>query len=134
VSLRLLGAARQGVRVKILFSRKANVGNDINYRALKQLYQNADIEVFLSDRMLHSKLMLFDWKTAILGSANISVFSMQTADELDIIVRDRPDFMKPRNAEVRRRLKNSRKIESVAPLKNYSSLLASLQQLHQKLT
>jgi len=134
VSLRLLGAARQGVRVKILFSRKANVGNDINYRALKQLYQNADIEVFLSDRMLHSKLMLFDWKTAILGSANISVFSMQTADELDIIVRDRPDFMKPLNAEVRRRLKNSRKIESVAPLKNYSSLLASLQQLHQKLT
>ncbi len=134
MSLRLLGAARQGVRVKILFSRKANVGNDINYRALKQLYQNADIEVFLSDRMLHSKLMLFDWKTAILGSANISVFSMQTADELDIIVRDRPDFMKPLNAEVRRRLKNSRKIESVAPLKNYSSLLASLQQLHQKLT
>jgi len=59
---------------------------------------------------------------------------MQTADELDIIVRDRPDFMKPLNAEVRRRLKNSRKIESVAPLKNYSSLLASLQQLHQKLT
>lgn len=134
VSLRLIGATRHGVRVKILFSREANVGNDINYRVLKKLYQAADIEVYLSDRMLHSKLMLFDWKVAILGSANLSVFSMQKADELDILVRDRPEFMKTLNAEIRRRLDAGEKIESVNPLKNYSSFLASLQQLHQKLS
>lgn len=134
VSLRLIGATRHGVRVKILFSREANVGNDINYRVLKKLYQAADIEVYLGDRMLHSKLMLFDWKVAILGSANLSVFSMQKADELDILVRDRPEFMKTLNAEIRRRLDAGEKIESVKPLKNYSSFLASLQQLHQKLS
>jgi len=134
VSLRLIGATRHGVRVKILFSRAANVGNDINYRVLKKLYEAADIEVCLSDRMLHSKLMLFDWKVAILGSANLSVFSMEKADELDIIVRDRPEFMKALNAEVRRRLDASERIESVKPLRNYSSFLASLQQLHQKLS
>ncbi len=132
ISLRLLGAARHGVRVKILFSREANIGNDINYRVLRQLYEAANIEVHFSDRMLHSKLMLFDWKEAILGSANLSVFSMQKADELDLYVRNCPEFMRELNAEVRRRLAASERVESARPLKKYSSLLAALQQLHQK--
>ena len=134
ISQRLIAAARHGVRVTVLFSRKANIGNDINYRALRELYECAEIRVHLSDKMLHSKLMLFDWKTAFLGSANISVFSMQKADELNISVHDRPVFLKAVNAEVKRRLAASERIESIRPLKEYSRILAAFQQLHQKLT
>lgn len=134
ISRRLIAATRHGVQVTVLFSRKANIGNDINYRALHELYERAKIRVHLSDKMLHSKMMLFDWKIAVLGSANLSVFSMQKADELSISVHSRPVFMKALNAEVKRRLAASERIESVKPLKKYSRVLAALQQLHQKLT
>ena len=134
ISRRLIAATRHGVRVTVLFSRKANIGNDINYRALRDLYEKAEIRVHLSDKMLHSKLMLFDWKTAFLGSANVSVFSMQKADELNISVHSQPAFLKEINAEVKRRLASSERIDSVKPLKKYSRVLASLQQLHQRLT
>lgn len=134
ISRRLISATRHGVRATVLFSRKANIGNDINYRALHALYERAEIRVHLSDKMLHSKLMLFDWKIAFLGSANISVFSMQKADELNISVHSQPIFLKALNAEVKRRLAASERIESVKPLKKYSRIFAVLQQLHQKLT
>lgn len=134
ISQRLIAATRHGVSVTVLFSRKANIGNDINYRALRALYERAEIRVHLSDKMLHSKLMLFDWKIAFLGSANISVFSMQKADELNISVHSQPIFLKALNAEVKRRLAASERIESVKPLKKYSRIFAALQQFHQKLT
>lgn len=134
ISQRLIAATRHGVRVTVLFSRRANIGNDINYRALRELYDSAEIRVHLSDKMLHSKLMLFDWKTAVLGSANLSVFSMQKAEELSVSVHSQPCFLKSLNAEVKRRLAASERIESVKPLKKYSRTLAALQQLHQKLT
>lgn len=104
ISQRLIAATRHGVRVTVLFSRQANIGNDINYRALRELYDSAEIRVHLSDKMVHSKMMLFDWKVAVLGSANLSVFSMQTADELSVSVHSQPVFLKALNAEVKRRL------------------------------
>ena len=117
VILRLIGAARHGVRVKILTSRRADNGASRNYRALKKLCDAVEIEVYLSDRPVHSKLMLFDWKKAILGSANLSAYSMEKAGELNVVVQGRSEFMRDLNAEVRRRLTEGERAESIRSLK-----------------
>ncbi|MFQ5732228.1 MAG: phosphatidylserine/phosphatidylglycerophosphate/cardiolipin synthase family protein [Planctomycetaceae bacterium] len=131
VSRAIVAAAGRGVRVTMLFSKAANIGNDINYRSLYRICKRADMEVTLSDKMIHSKLMLIDGETVILGSANISVFSMQKAVELDVVVRDDPTFIATVQQTIDRRMAEGRKVESIAELAGYNRVIASLQQLHQ---
>jgi phosphatidylserine/phosphatidylglycerophosphate/cardiolipin synthase-like enzyme len=83
--------------------------------------------------MIHSKLMLIDEDTVILGSANTSVFSMQKAVELDVVVRRQPAFVEAVRKTIETRLGTARKVESVEELGRYNRVLASLQQLHQML-
>jgi len=117
VSLRLIGAARHGVRVKILTARTAEDGAPKNYRALKELFEAVDMDVYLSDLPVQSKLMLFDWKRAILGSADLSGNSMESGEELDIVVHNEPEFLRSLDAEVRRRLADCERADSVKSLK-----------------
>ena len=133
ISRKMVETARRGVRVTFLFSRSANIGNDINYRSLYRICRQADIEVYLSEKMIHSKLMLIDEETVIVGSANTSVFSMQKAVELDVIVRRQPAFVEAVKKTVESRLGEARRVESTKELAAYHRVLASLQQLHQML-
>jgi len=131
ISRKIVEVSKRGVQVTMLFSKQANIGNDINYRSLYRICRQADIAVFLSGPMIHSKLMLIDDDVAILGSANTSVFSMQKAEELDVIVRDNPAFLAALRATIDRRLGQGKRVESLAELRGYSKVTASLQQLHQ---
>ncbi len=134
VSRKIVEVANDGLSVTMLFSEEANIGNDINYRALHQLYRKADVDVYISARMIHSKMMMMDEEIVILGSANTSVFSMQKASELDVIVRkDRP-FLEAVQKDVRHRLAEGRRIGSITDLSPYNKIKASLQQLHQMLS
>lgn len=129
----LIRAARRGVEVTILFSREANIGNDLNYRSLHQLLKRAPFRVSITDKMIHSKMMWFDESIAILGSANLSVFSLQQAEEADVVIQGVPSFSAALGAEVARRLRESRPVSSRRELRGYNRLLSSLQQLHQRL-
>jgi cardiolipin synthase len=130
----IIEAARRGVSVTVLFSREANIGDDINWHALHGICRRAPVEVAISDKMIHSKLMLVDDRQLIAGSANFSVFSMQKAAELDVVVGGMPGFLGSVRAESRRRFAASQPVESPGGLKSYNRLLAGLQQLHQWLT
>jgi len=130
----IVEAALRGVDVTILFSREANIGDDINWHALHRICRKASIEVVISDKMVHSKLMLVDERQVIAGSANFSVFSMQRAVELDVVVDGMPEFLESVRAESRRRVAESHPVELPGELKSYNRLLAGLQQLHQWLT
>ena len=134
VSRKIVEVANGGLSVTMLFSERANIGNDVNYRALHRLYRKAAIDVYISARMIHAKMMMIDEEIVILGSANTSVFSMQKASELDVIVRkDRP-FLEAMQKDVSHRLAEGRRIGSIADLSPYNKLKASLQQLHQMLS
>ena len=133
ISRRIIETANRGVHVTMLFSREANIGNDINYRSLFRICKQANITVYLSDKMIHSKLILVDDEIVILGSANISIFSMQKAVELDVIVKTHPSFIKSIKNTIDQRTRESTKVQSLAELGNYNRGIASLQQLHQLL-
>ncbi len=134
VSEKLIETANRGVRLTVLFSEKANIGNDINYRSLHRLYERASFEVYLTPKMIHSKMILIDDEIVILGSANISIFSMQKATELDVVVRDNPTFLEAVRKNVAHRIQQSKRVRSAADLGRYNRTVAFLQQLHQKLT
>jgi len=130
----IIEAALRGVEVTILFSREANIGDDINWHALHRICRKAPVKVVITDKMVHSKLMLVDDRQVIAGSANFSVFSMQRAVELDVVVDGLPGFLESVRVEARRRLAESHAVESPGGLKSYNRLLAGLQQIHQWLT
>ena len=92
------------------------------------------MQVVITDKMIHSKLMLVDDETVIAGSANFSVFSMQKAVELDLVVHGLPGLVEDVRQEAQRRIDDSQRVESAADLKKYNRVLASLQQLHQWLS
>ena len=132
ISRGIIDASRRGVEVVILFSRAANIGNDINYHTLQQVWKECELKVFLSDKMIHSKLMFFDDETVVLGSANLSVFSMHKAVELDLIVRGVPAFLDAVRLAGAHRVGEGQAVARREDLPGYNRPLAMLQQFHQK--
>ena len=74
VTAAFIAAAKRGVQVTFLFSREANIGNDLNYRTIHEIFTGAEVSVHLTDTMIHSKLMMVDEEVILTGSANLSVF------------------------------------------------------------
>ena len=134
ISQAIVNAAARGVEVTMLFSREANIGDDINWRALHVICRRAPVQEVITDKMIHSKLVLVDGCQVIAGSANFSVFSMRKAIELDVVVGGLPGFLESVRAESRRRIAESHPVDSPGGLKPYNRLLAGMQQLHQWLT
>lgn len=132
VSAALVAAAHRGVNVTFLFSREANIGNDLNYRTIHRIFARAPVTVHLTDIMIHAKLMLFDDSTVVTGSANLSVFSLQKAGELDLIIRDHPAALDTLRDIITRRIAGAEKVSSASQLAGYKRPLAALQQQHQK--
>ena len=128
----LVAAARRGVEVTILFSKEANIGNDLNYRSIHELFTRAPIKVLLSETMIHAKLLLFDGEIIVTGSCNMNVFSLQKAAELNVVIRDCPELGEPVKALIAKRLHTGRPVESARELARYNKILAWAQQLHQK--
>ena len=129
----LVAAAQRGVRITVLFSREANIGNDVNYWAIHDLYTRAPIEVYLTGTMIHAKLLLFDDELVLTGSCNMNIFSLQKAAELDLVIRNEPALIEAIRALIAKRIEASSRVTSAEELAGFHPILASLQQLHQKL-
>jgi cardiolipin synthase len=132
VTAALVEAARRGVRIRFLFSPEANIGNEINHHTMRRIAESAPVEVFFTPKMIHSKTMIFDDRVVMTGSANLSVFSLRKAGELNVEIRDASTVAAFREL-FRDRLDRSRKMENPHELAGYSALKATLQQWHQKL-
>ena len=129
----LVAATRRGIRVTILFSREANIGNDVNYWAIHDLYTRAPVEVYLTDTMIHAKLLLFDDEVIMTGSCNMNIFSLQKAAELNLIIRNEPELTGAIRSLIAKRIESSNRVTSAEELAGFNPILAPLQQLHQKL-
>ena len=131
----LIAAAERGGRVTVLFSKEANIGNDVNYWAVHELYLRSlgRIEVYLTETMIHAKLLLFDEKVVLTGSCNMNIFSLQKAAELNLVIRKQPALLESLRRLIDKRLAASSRVESREELTRFNPLLAHLQQFHQKL-
>ncbi|NWK56361.1 phosphatidylserine/phosphatidylglycerophosphate/cardiolipin synthase family protein [Verrucomicrobiaceae bacterium N1E253] len=128
----LVAAAQRGVHVTILFSEKANIGNDGNYHVLNQLMKSALVEVRMSSKMIHSKVMVIDGKRALFGSANFSVFSLQRAGELSFLL-DGSDAVDSLNEVLMERWSLGRPVVRRSEVSGYWKGMACLQHWYQQL-
>ena len=129
----LVEAAARGIRITVLFSREANIGNDVNYWAIHDLYSRAPVEVYLTDTMIHAKLLLFDEELVFTGSCNMNIFSLQKAAELNLLIQNEPVIIESIKSLIAKRVASSKKVNSSEELAGFNPLISSLQQLHQKL-
>ena len=125
-------AADRGVEVNILLSEKANIGNDNNYRAAEKLFTSAPVNIFLTPKMIHAKMVTFDREIVFSGSANLSIFSMRNSAEFNLLVRE-PGLVADFLAVADARKAVSREVLSPETLSAYNHTLAVLQEWHQKL-
>ncbi len=131
VSEAIVAAARRGVRVVVLLSRNANIGNDLNYRTMREILETSPVEVYFTAKMVHSKMILFDDEAALVGSCNLSVFSLEKAGELSLIVQGEEPLLGAIREVVLSRLRAGTRVESVEELRDYNPLMAALQQWQQ---
>ena len=78
-------AWKRGVRIRILIPERANFQNDSNRRTMRLLMNRCsnDIEVRLSPKMVHTKLILSE-KNVMFGSCNITNRAFFQLGEVDI--------------------------------------------------
>ena len=128
----VIQAANRGLKVNIVISKQANIGNDNNYRRAEKIMRESSARIFLSEKMIHSKMLIFDREIVMSGSANLSIYSMNYASELNLLVKNTnlvSDFVKI--ADWRKSV--STRVDELETLSNYNPLIAYLQELHQKL-
>lgn len=132
VTQALIDAAQRGVQLSILFSAKSNIGNDVNFYVLRHLMRQTDIDVRLSPKMIHSKVMVVDDEKVVMGSANFSIFSMQRAGEMCLLIdRDR-GFVDQLNEVLAERWGLGSPVDHPKELPHFWRTLAVMQQWHQR--
>jgi cardiolipin synthase len=134
VTQALIDAGNRGVEIRILFSKKSNIGNDVNYHVLQHLMKMAPVSVRLSSKMIHSKIMVVDENSILLGSANFSVFSMQRAGELCLLSEGVIDFNRVVLDILNERWSSGVQVHDVRQLPHYWKTLACLQQWYQRVS
>ena len=84
----ILAAYQRGVSITVVVPQKANFQNDSNMRTIRKLLKasNGQIGVYLSPRMLHTKLIMNDTHIS-LGSTNITRKAFTQLNELNLFVR-----------------------------------------------
>ena len=83
----IVAAHQRGVCVTVLIPEQANFQNDSNRRTVRRLLKATDgqINVYLSPKMLHTKLMVTDTYRS-LGSTNITKKAFAQLNELNLFV------------------------------------------------
>ena len=114
----IVNAYLRGVRVTVMIPRDANFQNDTNRRTVRKLMKltGDGITVLLSDKMLHTKLVLNE-KEISLGSCNITKKAFRQLDELNLYVKNTDD---PFPSAIRASLARER--EAATPVTTYREI------------
>ena len=124
----ILAAHARGVRVTVLIPERANFQNDSNRRTVRRLLKasKGQIEVYLSPKMLHTKLMANDFYLS-LGSTNITKKAFSQLNELNLFVsKTNASFDSSLTASIRRDIDGARRVCSYQDIA-YRPLVAFLE-------
>ena len=82
ITREIIAAQRRGVAIKIVTSASANIQSNLNLHILRQILDQTDSQarIYLSPKMIHSKVMLVDDHQVYLGSGNFNRSSIKCAE------------------------------------------------------
>ena len=88
ITTKIIEQANKGIAISIITSKEANIQNDYNKKVLRLILKktNSRVKVYLSKKMVHSKLMCVDKSIFFLGSANYNTQGMSKVSELNILI------------------------------------------------
>lgn len=119
VSKEILKACRRGVKVKILAPMNPNFQKSTNMYCFKRLLKesNNQIELYLSNKMIHTKAMLTDQLITI-GSCNIANKSFKVLSELNLFIKNTDSLIKQKFLEsVLENINTSKRITNYKEIK-----------------
>jgi cardiolipin synthase len=87
---KIIECANRGVRINVLLPVRSNIQHDLNMKVLKGVMESTagKINVYLSDNMVHGKLIRVDNRIVTLGSTNLNKQAMNKLSELNVVIRD----------------------------------------------
>ena len=121
----IVGAYERGVKITIMIPELANFQNDTNRKTVRKLLKltNNGITVYLSPRMLHTKMMINDEYISF-GSTNITKKAFGQLSELNLFVKNvDSEFRRTLFDDVEKNYGMSKKISSYKEIK-YNRTLA----------
>ena len=124
----IVAAHERGVHVTVVIPEKANFQNDSNRRAVRTLLKatQGQIEVYLSPKMLHTKLMMNDTYIS-LGSTNITKKAFSQLDEQNLFVeRTGSEFERTLMESIRRDIAQGRRVRDHREIR-YRRLMAFME-------
>ena len=120
ITREVIETCRRGVATIIVTSAKANVQANLNLHILRRILNETDkrARVYLSPRMIHSKVMLVDGRYVYLGSGNFNRSSIKCA-EVGVIIdcRGSADVEQEFKDSLQEAIAESRRVESAVDLK-----------------
>ena len=126
----IIAAHERGVSVTILIPEKANFQNDSNRRTIRKLLKatNGQIKVYLSPKMLHTKLVTNDAYIS-LGSTNITKKAFAQLNELNLFVpKTAAEFDRALTASICDDISDARRVSRYEEI-TYNPLMAFLEGL-----
>ena len=96
ITNKVIEAANKGIALSIITSRDANLQNDYNMKVMSSILKrtNNAVKVYLSKRMVHSKLLCIDKSSLFLGSANFNSQGMKKVSELNVLIENDMEIIK----------------------------------------
>lgn len=124
----IIEANNRGVNINIMIPKNANFQDDTNKSTIKKIMKltNNKVNVYLSDKMVHTKMIINDDFISI-GSTNITKKAFNQLDELNLFIKniDCPFKEKLVNS-ILENINSSVKVNSYKEIK-YNKLLSSIE-------
>lgn len=114
----LLDALRRGVRVTIIMTTMMDFHYFANMSSIGRLLsegRDRKLRIFLYERKMHAKAILFDSDTAFVGSANLIRSSLDDMGEVNVLVRGRHRFLRKLHQTMREDILRSRALSTPPP-------------------
>lgn len=127
----IIDKANQGVKVTIITAQKANLQNDLNMKTLKKIMieTNNKVNLYLSRRMVHAKLIQIDGEVMTVGSINMNRAAFKKMFEVNVLVRNyQPEFNQKLQASLEKNIFESIKISSYEQI-SYNKVRAFMESL-----
>jgi len=93
---KIIEVVRKGIPISIIISKNANLQNDYNKQVMSYILSmtNNGVKVYLSERMVHSKLLCIDKSSIFFGSANFNTQSLTKLSELNVLIENDMEIIK----------------------------------------
>ncbi len=90
ITQKIIECANRGVKVSIITSKESNIQNSLNHYVLDKIFieTQSKVDIYLSKRVIHSKLICADHEIFFFGSANFNKRGMAMLSELNVFIKN----------------------------------------------